>query len=376
MDPRVESLADLLVNYSLKVQPGWQVAVEGTTEVAPLLLALQSKVLAAGGHPRVSVSLEEAGRQLMAEGSDEQLDHLSPVDTHIADTMDARVRVMGAGNTRLMAGIPGAKMARRRQATSPLLATTMKRTAAGDFTWVGTLYPTQAQAQEAGMSLADYEEFVFGAGMLNLPDPTEFWRRLGAEQEKIVEVLNAGKEFRATAADTDLSMSVEGRTWISCAGELNFPDGEVFTAPVEGSVEGHIRYQTPTLYGGVLVRDIRLKFAGGKVVDASAAEGEEHLHSLLDMDDGARVPGEIAIGTNYGIQRHTLNILFDEKIGGTMHMALGAGYPQTGAKNKSALHWDMILDMRQGGSISLDGSTIHQDGRFTIPGVNLPGAPA
>lgn len=373
MDPRIDKLATLLVNHSLGVRPGWLVSVEGPAAASPLLLAVYREVLAAGGHPRIQVGLEESLPLLLENGTAEQISHLSSADMHLVEEFDARVRVLGSGNTRLLSGVDKGRFANYRKAHQPLLERTMERTADGDFHWVGTLYPTAAHAQEAGMSLADYEEFVWGAGHLHLDDPAAYWRDLSKAHEVLVERLSRATEMRVIAPDTDLRMSVAGRTWIGCAGELNFPDGEVFTAPVEGSVEGEIRYRTPTLYNGVLVRDIRLRFEGGRVTEASAAEGEDHLHALIDMDEGARVPGEIAIGTNYGIQRHTLNILFDEKIGGTVHMALGAGYPESGSTNKSALHWDMICDLRQGGEIQLDGETVSRDGRFTLPGLELPG---
>ena len=368
--------ARLLVHYSVGVQPGWKVEIRGNPLGEPLLKEVYREVLKAGGFPHMKLGMEALTPLLIGEGSDEQIGYQWPTDREEAKEIDARISIGSSGNPRLLAGLPSDKVALLRKASEPLMEITFDRTNKGEFTWVGTLFPTEAQAKEAGMSLPEFEEFITKAGHMDEEDPVLFWRQFGRAQEQLAQVLNKGKEIHFLAPDTDLKMSVLGRTWIPCSGTLNFPDGEVFSAPIEESVEGEIRYRFPTLYQGVLVEDIRLKFSSGVVVDAQAAKGEEHLLALLDLDEGARTVGEVAIGTNYAIQRHTKNILFDEKIGGTIHLALGRGYPQTGSRNLSALHWDMVLDMRQGGRILLDGETIHENGLFTIPNLNLPGMPS
>lgn len=256
-------------------------------------------------------------------------------------------------------------MAMLQEGRQPLLRRSMERTARGDYRWCGTLFPTQAHAQDAGMSLADYEDFVFGAGLLDLEDPAEGWRTVQAEQQHIVDFLSQHDEIRIIVPDTDLTYRVGGRTWISSHGTHNFPDGEVFTGPIEDSVNGTIRFSYPAVYHANDVEDVRLTFKDGKVVDASARRGEAFLHSMLDMDAGGRYVGEVAFGLNYNITRFTRNLLFDEKIGGTMHLALGASYPETGGQNQSALHWDIVSDLHQG-QVYADGKLCYEGGRFII----------
>jgi aminopeptidase len=216
------------------------------------------------------------------------------------------------------------------------------------------------------MSLAEYTDFVFGAGLLDHDDPVAEWRRIDAQQEKICDILNTKSDLRIVSTDTDISMSIAGRKWINCSGHENFPDGEVFTGPVEDTVNGHIRFSFPGIYAGKEIEDIRLEFKDGKVVKATAAKGEELLQALLETDEGARFVGELAVGTNFGIQNFTQNMLFDEKIGGTVHLAIGASYPESGGKNKSGIHWDMLCDMREGGEIYADGELIYRNGNFSI----------
>jgi aminopeptidase len=231
--------------------------------------------------------------------------------------------------------------------------------------WTGTMFPNDASAQDAEMSLLDYEDFVFAAGKLDEKDPVAAWRALGEAQKKLADRLMQGKEMHIkTPNGTDIRFGIEGRTWINCDGHENFPDGEVFTAPIEDSTEGVVCYSFPAVHGGREVHDIRLVFKEGRVVDASAKRNEEFLISMLDQDEGGRCLGELALGTNYSITDYTRNTLFDEKIGGTFHAAVGAAYPESGGKNKSGLHWDMVCDLRQGGVVKVDGETITENGVF------------
>ena len=232
--------------------------------------------------------------------------------------------------------------------------------------WVGTQYPTFGDAQEADMSLSDYESFVYGAGHLDSTDPIKHWQKIERDQERLVKILNGLDELHVRSNDTDLRLRVKGRKWISCHGTKNFPDGEIFTGPIEDTVEGHVRFSFPAVYQGREVTDVRLEFKKGKVVAETAGKNIEFLTTMLGVDKGARFVGEFAIGTNYDIKNFTRNTLFDEKIGGTCHMALGASIPESLGKNKSAIHWDMVCDLRSGSEISADGKVIYRNGKFTI----------
>ena len=246
------------------------------------------------------------------------------------------------------------------------MKTFFARAQSGALRWCGTQLPCHAAAQDAEMSLAEYEEFVFRAGLLHLEDPAAAWRRISERQQRLADFLNDKREihFRAPHG-TDLKLGIAGRRWINCDGHENFPDGEVFTGPIEDATEGVVCYSFPAVHGGREVENIRLVFRAGKVVEASATKGEEFLFAMLDQDAGARVLGEIALGTNYAITGYTKNTLFDEKIGGTFHAALGAAYPESGGVNESGLHWDMVCDLRRGGTVHVDGELISRDGRFT-----------
>jgi aminopeptidase len=219
------------------------------------------------------------------------------------------------------------------------------------------------------MSLRAYADFVYGAGLLSEPDPVAAWQKLKDRQDRLIEWLQGKSAIRITGPGTDLSLSVAGRTWVNDDGHFNFPGGEIFTGPVEDSVNGEIRFTYPGFYGGREVTGIKLVFRDGSVVDASAQTDQAFLDQMLDMDEGARRLGEFAFGTNPGIQQFTKNTLFDEKIGGTLHMALGRSYPETGGVNESALHWDIVFDLRQGGEVMVDGEQFSKDGVFQIPGV-------
>ena len=242
----------------------------------------------------------------------------------------------------------------------------MQRSAAGEYRWSLTLFPTHAHASEAGLSLRAYEDFYYGACLATDGDPVTAWERQSDQVRRLAEWIQGKEEVHIQGPGTDIKLNVAGRKWIPCVGEHNMPDGEFFTGPVEDSVEGEIAYSFPTSYGGREVGGVRLRFEGGRIVDASADRGEAFLHEMLDTDEGAKRLGELGIGTNYGISTGTKEILLDEKIGGTVHMAIGMSYPESGGVNSSAVHWDMVCDLRQGGTISVDGQEIQRDGRFTI----------
>jgi aminopeptidase len=363
-DPRVEKLARLLVEYSLDVRKGQHVVLAGGAEAAPLLREAYRAALRRGAHVETQIGIDGLDEIFYKEASDEQLDWISPIAEFRTEKIDAALRVRSETNTRANTNCDPKKMARHAKATRPLSKRFMERSAAGELAWVLTQWPTNASAQDALMSLEEYEDFVLTAGHLDDDDPVATWKAISKAQQALTEKLNATKEIRVVAEDTDLTFSCEGRTWINCDGRLNFPDGEIFTGPVEKSVNGHVRFSFPAVRQSREVVDAFLEFKDGKVVKAEAAREQEYLREMVAMDAGSCYLGESAIGTNYNIRQYTRNTLFDEKIGGTVHLALGAAYPETGSENDSGLHWDMVCDMRSGGKIYADGELIQENGVF------------
>jgi len=365
-DSRIEKLADVLVNYSVAVQPGDKVLVQGGTPAEPLLKAVYAKVLQAGGHPLMLISLSGAEELFFRYASDEQLQYVPEPIKLVAETYDVSISIRGAENTKALSNVNPARMVLRNQAQTELMETFMRRGATGELRWVGTLFPTNAHAQDAEMSLSEYEDFVYSACLPDVDDPVGAWRRFSAWQQQIVDWLRGKEQVHVIGPETELRLSIAGRTFINSDGRHNMPSGEVFTGPVEDSVEGHVYFSYPAIYQGREVSGVRLWIENGKVVKATAEKNEDFLLQMLDTDDGSRYFGEFAIGTNKGITRFTRQILFDEKINGSFHMALGRSYPETGGKNVSAIHWDMICDMRDGGEIWVDDDLLYKDGEFVI----------
>ena len=363
-DPRIEKLAHLLVRYCIDVKPRERVLIIGSSVALPLVTETYREVMRAGAHPLLHWNEEPFAEILYEEGNEEQLRYIHEPIRHIYDTYEARIHIGGARNTRTLSNVEPQRQRIRQEATRELLQTMMRRSATGELRWVTTLFPTNAQAQEADMSLRDYETFVYGACHVDKPDPVAEWQQLSTRQQKLVDWLEGKDEVRVTGPHVNLSLSIAGRTFINSDGQRNMPSGEIFTGPVEGSANGWIDFTYPAIYGGREVEGIRLRFEAGQVVEASARKNEEFLLNVLDTDPGARYLGEFAVGTNEGIDRFTKSILFDEKIGGTIHLAVGAGYPETGSENESAVHWDMICDMRDGGEIWIDGELFYDSGRF------------
>ena len=364
-DPRIERLAAVLVDYSTRVREGDLVLIDADLPGAPLVGPLYRRVLEAGGHPHIRTEpIDGEAETLLQEGTDTQIEWLNPARMNDIERADVRIAVEAHSNTRALTGVDPARQALRARARRPLLNRYFERAAAGELRSVVTLYPTNAAAQDADMSLSDYEDFVYRAGLLDRPDPVAEWEALGRRLQDL-EVLLAGKrELRVVADGTDLTLGVEGRTWITSEGRENFPDGELFTAPVETSVEGRIRFSYPASFAGRRITEIELEFRGGEVVQARAAHGEAFLREMLSMDDGARRVGEFSFGLNDAVERFTGHTLFDEKIGGTVHLALGAAYPESGGTNQSALHWDIVCDLRSGGEVYADGELVYRDGAF------------
>ncbi len=363
-DPRIDKLAELLVNYSVAVQPGDTVLIQGDTVGAPLLTAVYAHVLRAGGHPLMMPVLPGTDELLYRYGSDEQLQHIPGPITLAAKTYDVRIGIHATDNTKALSNIDPARMVVRRRAFGELMRLMMQRSASGEHRWVGTIFPTNGFAQDAEMSLGEYEDFVYGACMPDPDDPVGYWQRFSAWQQRIVDWLKGKEQVHVLGPETDLRLSIAGRIFINSDGHHNMPSGEVFTGPVEDSVEGHVRFSYPAIYQGREVTGVKLWFEGGRVVRAVADKNEAFLLKTMDTDAGSRGVGEFAIGTNEGITNFTRQILFDEKISGSFHMALGAGYPETGSKNESAVHWDMICDLREGGEIWVDGELLYKDGAF------------
>ena len=363
-DVRISRLARLLVRYSTDIKSGERVLIIGSTSAEPLVREIFREVLDVGGHPSVRLNFEDQDYIFYSHAADHQLDYEDPLALYEIGEVDAVFRLFPDTNPHALSSIDADKKQRATRARKPMLDRFRKRWGDGDLRWVGTAFPTIALAQEAKMSADEYAEFVFACGNLNDDDPILYWQDFSRRQQVICDRLNQIKNIRYVGLDTDVSFGVEGRTWINCDGKINFPDGEVFTSPIEDSVEGHIRFTFPGIFHGEEIEDISLRFEKGLVVEAKAAKGEKLLHALLDTDAGSRTVGEVAIGTNENIGRFTKNMLFDEKIGGTVHVAVGAGFPMAGGKNDSALHWDMLKDMRDGGEIYADGELIYKDGEF------------
>jgi len=364
MDPRVEKLAKLLVQYSVELKKGQTVLIAGHVCAEPLLREIYRQALRAGAFPMMNVSIDGLEEIFFREASDDQLTYVSPYRKFQVERIDAQIGVWADTNTRNLTNADPAKMAKSAAARKPLNKLFLERAARKELRWTGTLWPTNAYAQDAEMSFADYEEFVYQAGHLNDDDPIKTWRAISKRQQALVDTMNKTKEIRVVAKETDITLSVRGRRWLNCDGHENFPDGEVFTGPVEKDVNGHIRFSFPAVHGGREVVGAFLEFKNGKVVQARADKGEDFLRAMVDMDKGSCYLGELAFGVNYNITSYMRNTLFDEKIGGTVHVALGSGYPETGNKNESGLHWDMVCDMRDGGRIYADGQLIQKNGVF------------
>jgi len=365
-DPRVQNLAKILVGYSTEVKEGDVVSIDGESAAAPLLLAVYEEVLKAGGNPMLNVALEGQVAAYFKHASDKQLEWISPYAEWMVENADVRIAVGASTNTRELSGVAPERQTLRQSVTGDLMTRAMKRSAEGDFRWVYTLYPTSAYASEAEMSLADYEDFYYGACLATDSEPLTAWQRASDETRRLADWIQGHEEVRVTAPGTDIKLGIAGREFIPCVGDNNMPDGEFFTGPVEDSVEGEVSFHLPAVIGGREVAGVKLRFEGGRVVDASAERGEEYLLKLLDTDEGARSLGELGIGTNYGIDKGTREVLLDEKIGGTVHMAVGASYPESGGENESSVHTDLVCDLRLGGKLEVDGVVMQEDGRFLI----------
>lgn len=365
-DPRTNQLAHLIVNYSVAVQPGDKVAVRTTLAAMPLALETVRETLRAGGLPHILVHDDQIEALYIVEGNDAQLAHVPVLQQVAADTFDCFISTRGDNNTRTLSGVDPARQRRRAQTAIRPIRDVLRRAADGEMRWVVAMYPTAGNAQEADMSLDDWADFIYGACYINTPDPVAEWQRFAQRQQRLVDWLADKHRVAVKGPHVDLTLSIAGRTWRNSCGRRNMPDGEIFTGPVESSVNGWIRYAYPAIYGGREVEGIELRFEDGRVAEAHAAKNNAFLQEVLQTDEGARYLGEFAIGTNNYIRRFSKSILFDEKIGGTIHLAIGQSYAETGGQNKSMVHWDMICDMRDGGQIWVDDTLFYDSGRFLL----------
>jgi aminopeptidase len=356
----------VLTHYSLEIEPGQVCLIQGGTVAEPLMQALYEEILDAGAHPIVDMTMAGEQAAFFAKANDEQLGWIAPPLLWAMENADARVRILSDVNTRELSSVPPERQQLRQKAMHPLMQTMMERSATGELRWNVTLYPTNAYASAAEMSLAEYEDFYYRACLADQDDPVQAWQHAADETNRLAEWIEGREEVVIEGPGTNLKLNVAGRHFKPADGKYNLPDGEFFTGPVEDSAEGEITFHLPTSYTGREVAGVRFRFEGGKVVDATAERGEEFLHTVLDTDEGARRLGELGIGTNFGITDGTGEILLDEKIGGTVHLAIGASYPETGGVNESAVHWDMICDLRRGGSITVDGEVLQRDGKFVV----------
>ena len=369
INPFYEKLANLVVNYSIKVKKGDRVVIEGPTIAEELFLALYFEIIKAGGHPLLFPEIKGAKELFYKYASEEQLLFLDNVIKVMRKEVDCYIRIWGDYNTHKLSLIDPKIIAKHRGSPElrELMAMFFGRRAKGDLRWVGIPFPCQSFAQEANMDLFSYIEFVKKALFLDKEEPVQEWSKMEKNQENIVEYLNNVDKIQVIGEDTDLTLSVKGRKWLNCSGQANLPDGEIFTGPIENSVNGHIRFTYPGIFSNREIENIFLEFNEGKVVNYSADKGEDQLKEILKIENADRL-GEFAIGTNFGITQFTKHMLFDEKIGGTLHCALGLGFGQTGSKNESAIHWDILKDMKLSGSkIIADGKVIYEEGNLLIP---------
>lgn len=365
-DPPYKKLAQILVDHSASVNKGDRVAIETTTNAAPLVSEIYELVLQRGGHPHVLLNLPEQDKLLFKYASDDQLTYTPSFQKLVTDQFEVYIRVRAEIDPRALSGVSPQKQSLRQKGMAPVRNSMLQRGATKALRWVLTQIPTEGYAQEAGMSMEEYTDFVFSACHAdnNTPDPVAHWENIRQQQIRMIESIQDHDEVKLVGPNVDLRLSVKGRKFNNSHGRHNMPDGEIYTGPVEESVNGWVKFTYPAIYQGQVVEGVEIKLENGRVISAKAAVGEPFLQTMIDSDEGSHYLGEFAIGTNYEISRFTHNILFDEKLGGTFHLAFGAGYPETGSRNTSSIHWDMICDMRKDSEMSVDGVVVYREGKF------------
>lgn len=363
-DSRLNKLAKLLVNYSTEVKPGEFVFVMSDEVATPWMVEVVKEAVKAGAHVETMLNSGDVAEVKLKYSTEEQLKQENFIMKNTLDRADVWLTAWGSRNTKSNSNIPAEKLQLSAKGAASWRSIYSSKMGDGSLRWCGTQFPTYADAQEASMSFSEYEEFVYGAGLLDAEDPVAEWKKVSAQQERWIKYLDTKKEIHFISEGTDIKVNVSGRKWINCDGKVNFPDGEVFTSPVEDGIDGYITFSFPGIYSGKEIEGIRLEIEKGKVAKATAKKGEDLLLALLATDEGSCRFGEVAIGTNYGIKNFTRNMLFDEKIGGTIHMAIGDSMPEAGGLNRSTIHWDMLCDMRNGGKIYADGELFYENGHF------------
>jgi aminopeptidase len=365
-DPRVAQLAKVLTQYSLNLQPGEQMLISSTHLAHDLTLAIYKEAILAGSHVSILQQVPGAREFFFKHANDAQLEYLSPIWKLIYETFDAELSIIAPTNLRELTGVDPARQRLYRKPIADLTRIANERSARGSERRLCiTIFPTDALGQDANMSLTEYEDFVYGAGLLDMPDPITAWKEEGVKQERLISWLSGKDQVKFSGPDIDLRLSIKGRGFLGANGKGNFPDGEIFTSPIETSVNGWVRFSYPGIFAGNEIAGIELWLEEGKIIKEKAAKGQEILSSLLDTDAGSRFLGEWGIGTNYGIQRFTRNMLFDEKIGGTNHFAVGQGFMEVGGQNDSGLHWDMLCNMSES-EIIVDGELFYRNGKVII----------
>jgi aminopeptidase len=359
-------LAELATGYCIEVNEGETVGIQAPTVAEPLVAEMYSEIIKKGAHCHVMMTFSDKEEIFYSLAADDQLTHVSPFSKYEIENLDRIIQVFSSTNLKELSSVDPQSQAKRNAAHGPLFELFKDRFVSENGRLVILPYPTPSMAQEAEMGAREYADFVYSACHVDQPDPIESWKEVSRRQDEIVARLNNIREMRFVNEVTDLSVSLEGRTWMNCDGHINMPDGEVCTSPVEDSVEGEIGFTYPGIFQGREVRGVRLEFEKGNVTQSSATKGQDLLEAILTVDEGAKRVGEVAIGTNEQIDRFTKNILFDEKLGHTMHLAIGGSLPMCGGENKSGIHWDLITDMKNGGKVYGDGELIYSDGKFLI----------
>jgi len=368
-DPRIENLAKILVNYSTKVKEGEKVMIRGfplDPIATPLIKEIYREVIRAGGHPHIAVDLEGIDYIFLTEASEQQLKQPDLISKLVAEEFDVDIRIGCNTNTRSLSNVNPDAQKLVARGSAGVNEKWWQRISSGELRFVVSRYPTNAYAQDANMSLTEFSDFFYHCSFADLEDPLSQWEQMREDQERLVKWLEGKRHVQIKGKSIDLEMSIMDRKFISCHGNANVPDGEIFTGPAEDSVNGVVSFSFPCIWSGVEVDGVELIFEKGKVVKANAEKNEKFLLAMLSTDEGAQRLGEFGIGTNHQIKQFTRNMLFDEKIGGTVHLALGDGYPESGSENKSTIHWDMLCDMREGGQIFVDGELFYESGVFKI----------
>lgn len=363
-DERLSKLAKLLVNYSTGIKKDDIVFICADEVATPWVIEVAKEAIKLGAHVEYRLESEEVSEVKLKYANEEQLKQGNLIYETLLQKADVWLTAWGGRNTRSLSKVDPKKIKLSQQGSSKWKSIYSQRCGDGSLRWCGTQYPTYSDAQEASMSISEYEDFVYEAGLLDKDDPIKEWKRISKEQERWVKYLNTKSNLHIVSDDTDIRVGIKGRKWINCDGKENFPDGEIFTSPIENDINGYIKFSFPGIFMGKQIEGIKLEVKDGKIIKASAEKGEELLKELLETDKGSKFFGEVAIGTNYGIKEFTSNMLFDEKIGGTIHMAIGDSMPEAGGKNKSSLHWDILCDMRSNGKIYADGEIFYENGKF------------